>query len=163
MSLIMLTQVHVVLSLIAIAAGCVVMVEMLNARAFNGMTTIFLVLTILTSATGFLFPVTQLLPSHVIGALSLLLLVLACVAFYAMKLSGPWRWIYVLAASGALYLNVFVLIVQSFLKIPTLQALAPGNPPSGPVFAAVQGLVLAIFVVAIVFAWRRFKPSVGLR
>ena len=77
-----------------------------------------------------------------IGILSLVLLAIACIALYGMKLSGAWRWIYAVTAMIALYLNVFVLIIQSFLKIPTLTALAPGDPPSGPAFAVVQGLVL---------------------
>ena len=99
-----------------------------------GLTAIFLLFTILTSATGFLIPplVTEkLLPSHIFGILSLVLLAIACIALYAMKLAGAWRWIYVLTALISLYLNVFVLVIQSFLKIPALTALAPGiRPPS---------------------------------
>ena len=100
----------------------------------------------------------KLLPSHIIGILSLVLLAIACIALYVMKLAGPWRWIYVLTALISLYLNVFVLVIQSFLKIPALTALAPGNPPSGPVFAVVQGIVLVFFVLMIIGAWRRFRP-----
>jgi len=73
----------------------------------------------------------KLLPSHIIGGLSLVLLLIACIALYAMKLSGSWRWIYAVTALLALYFNVFVLVIQSFLKIPALTAIAPGNPPSG--------------------------------
>jgi len=83
-----------------------------------GLTAIFLLFTILTSVTGFLFPFEQLLPSHMIGILSLVLLAVACIALYAMKLSGIWRPVYVVTALASLYLNVFVLIVQSFLKVP---------------------------------------------
>ena len=75
-----------------------------------------------------------------------------------MKLAGPWRWIYVLTALLSLYFNVFVLVIQSFLKIPALAAVAPGNPPSGPVFAVVQGVVLVFFVLMIIGVWRRFRP-----
>jgi len=114
--------------------------------------------TILTSATGFLFPFSALLPSHVIAIISLVLLAIACVALYG-RLSGAWRWIYVVTALLSLYLNVFVLVTQGFLKIPALTELAPGNPPSGPAFAAVQGIVLVVFAVLIVSAWRRFKPA----
>jgi hypothetical protein len=123
------------------------------------MTAIFLLFTILTSATGFLFPFTQLLPSHMIGILSLVLLAIACFALYGMKLSGAWRWIFALTALISLYLNVFVLVIQSFLKIPALTALAPGNPPSGPSFAVLQGLVLLFFVVVIVGTVKRFRPA----
>ena len=158
MSLATFTLLHVIISLIAIAAGLVVMFGMLGSRPQPGLTAIFLLFTILTSATGFLFPFTQLLPSHMVGILSLVLLAIACVALYVMKLSGPWRWIYVLTALISLYLNVFVLVIQSFLKIPALSAVAPGNPPAGPVFAVVQGIVLLFFVLVIIGAWRRFKP-----
>ena len=158
MSLATFTLLHVIISLIAIATGLVVMFGMLGSRPQPGLTAIFLLFTILTSVTGFLFPFTQLLPSHMVGILSLVLLAIACVALYVMKLSGPWRWIYVLTALISLYLNVFVLVIQSFLKIPALSAVAPGNPPAGPVFAVVQGIVLLFFVLVIIGAWRRFKP-----
>jgi hypothetical protein len=93
-----------------------------------------------------------------VGILSLVLLAIACLALYVMKLSGPWRWIYVLTALASLYFNVFVLVIQSFLKVPALTALAPGNPPSGPVFAVVQGVVLVFFAVMIIGAMRRYRP-----
>jgi hypothetical protein len=153
--------VHVVISLIGIVAGLIVMFGMLGSRRQPGLTAIFLIFTILTSATGFVIPpllTEKLLPSHMIGILSLLLLAIACIALYVMRLSGPWRWIYVLTALLSLYLNVFVLAIQSFLKVPVLTALAPGNPPSGPVFAVVQGLVLVLFAIMIIGAWRRFRP-----
>ena len=95
--------------------------------------------------------------------LSLLLLLIACIALYVMRLSGSWRWIYVLTALLALYFNVFVLVIQSFLKIPALTAVAPGNPPSGPVFAVVQGIVLLFFVIVIVGAARRFHPPAVIK
>jgi hypothetical protein len=93
-----------------------------------------------------------------IGIISLVLLAIACIALYGMKLAGPWRPIYVLTALISLYLNVFVLVIQSFLKIPLLHALAPSNPPSEPPFAAVQAIVLVAFAVLIIGAWRRFRP-----
>ena len=158
MSLATFTLVHVIISLIAIVAGLVVMFGMLGSTPPGGLTGIFLLFTILTSATGFLFPISGLTPGLIIGALSLVLLAIACIALYVMKLSGPWRWIYVLTALLSLYFNVFVLVIQSFLKIPALTALAPGNPPSGPVFAVVQGIVLVFFVLMIIGAWRRFRP-----
>jgi hypothetical protein len=159
MSLATFTLVHVIISLIAIVAGLVVMFGMLGSTPPGGLTGVFLLFTILTSATGFLFPISGLTPGLIIGALSLVLLAIACIALYVMKLSGPWRWIYVLTALLSLYFNVFVLVIQSFLKIPALTALAPGNPPSGPVFAVVQGIVLVFFVLMIIGAWRRFRPA----
>ena len=158
MSLATFTLVHVIISLIAIAAGFVVLSGLLGSNRMAGMTALFLITTILTNATGFLFPFEKLLPSHIIAALSLVLLAIACIALYGMKLSGAWRWIYVVTALLSLYFNVFVLVIQSFLKIPALTALAPGNPPAGPVFAVVQGVVLVFFVVVIIGSIRRFRP-----
>ena len=94
-----------------------------------------------------------------IGIVSLLLLGIACIALYVMKLSGAWRWIYVLTAMIALYLNVFVLVIQSFLKLAPLHTLAPSIPPSEPPFAVAQGIVLLFFVVVIIGAVRRFRPA----
>jgi hypothetical protein len=159
MSLSAFTTLHVVISLIGIVAGIIVMFGMLGSNPMPGLTAIFLLFTILTSVTGFLFPFKGVTPADVVGALSLLLLAIACIAFYIMKLSGGWRWIYVVTALISLYLNVFVLLIQSFLKIPALTAVAPGNPPSGPVFAVVQGIVLVFFVLMIVGAVRRFRPA----
>ena len=152
---------HTLISLIGIVTGLVVMYGLLGAKRMPGMTAVFLVTTILTSATGFLFPFKELLPSHIIGIISLVLLAIACLALYGMKLKGAWRPVYIVTAMISLYFNVFVLIIQSFLKIPALAALAPAvapAPPSGPVFAVVQGLVLMFFVLLTIGAWRRYKP-----
>src|ERR1700760_67692 len=161
MSLSTFVMLHVIISLIGIAAGFVVMFGLLGSNRMPGLTAIFLLLTILTSATGFLIPpllFEKLLPSHMIGVLSLILLAIACYALYGQKLSGSWRWIYVLTALLAQYFNVFVLVIQSFLKIGPLHALAPSVPPSEPPFAAVQGIVLLFFVVVIIGGIRRFRP-----
>jgi hypothetical protein len=158
MDLSTLTMVHVIISLVGIVSGLIVLFGLLGSNPMPGLTALFLLTTILTNATGFLFPFEGFKPSYVIAALSLVLLLIACVALYGMKLSGAWRWIYVVTALLSLYFNVFVLVIQSFLKIPALTALAPGNPPAGPVFAAVQGIVLVLFIVAIVAAVKRFRP-----
>ncbi|MDB5565818.1 MAG: hypothetical protein JWP84_2384 [Tardiphaga sp.] len=158
MSLATFTLVHVIISLVAIVSGLVVMFGLLGSNRMSGLTALFLVTTILTSVTGFFFPFTQLLPSHMIGILSLVLLAIACLALYGQRLSGAWRWIYVLTAMISLYLNVFVLVIQSFLKIGPLHALAPSVPPSEPPFAVVQGIVLVFFIVVIIGAVRRFRP-----
>ena len=154
--------IHVVISLIAIVTGVVVMFKMLSSDRVSGLTTTFLVTTILTNVTGFFIPpflYDKFLPSHAIGILSLVLLAIACYALYSAKLSGMWRWVYVVTALVSLYLNCFVLVIQSFLKIPALTAVAPGNPPSGPVFAVVQGIVLVFFVIMTIGAIRRFRPA----
>ena len=159
MSLSAFTMVHVVISLIGIVTGFIVLFGLFGSHRLPGMTALFLITTILTSVTGFLFPFDKLLPSHMVGIVSLIVLAIACFALYGMKLSGAWRWIYTLTAMIALYLNVFVLVIQSFLKIGPLHALAPSVPPSEPPFAVVQGIVLVFFVVAIIGAVRRFRPA----
>jgi hypothetical protein len=159
MSLSTITNVHVIISLIAIVAGIIVMFGLLGSNRMPGLTALFLILTILTNATGFLFPFEKLLPSHMIAILSLVLLAIACIALYVMKLSGAWRWIYVATAMISLYLNVFVLVIQSFLKVGPLHALAPSVPPSEPPFAIVQGIMLVFFIIVIIGAVRRFRPA----
>jgi hypothetical protein len=158
MSLSTFTMLHVIISLIGVVSGFVVLSGLLGSKGMPGWTALFLVTTILTNATGFLFPFDKLLPSHIIAIISLVLLAIACFALYGMKLAGAWRWIYTLTALIALYLNVFVLVIQSFLKIGPLHALAPSVPPSEPPFAAVQGIILVFFVIAIIGAVRRFRP-----
>jgi hypothetical protein len=162
MGLSIVVLVHVVISVIAIVAGFVVMAGMIGSRQRPGWTALFLLLTILTSVTGFVIPplvTDKLLPSHIIGALSLVVLAIACFALYGQKLAGPWRWVYVVTALLAQYLNVFVLVIQSFLKIGPLHALAPSIPPSEPPFAVLQGLVLLFFIVFVIGAVRRFRPA----
>ncbi|MDB5502555.1 MAG: hypothetical protein JWR89_2457 [Tardiphaga sp.] len=159
MSLATFTLLHVVISLVGIVAGLIAMIGLLTSNPLRNWTALFLATTILTSVTGFFFPVEKLLPSHVIGILSLVLLAVACLALYGKKLSGSWRWIYVLTAMLSLYLNVFVLIIQSFLKIAPLHALAPSVPPSEPPFAIVQGIVLVFFIVVIAAAVKKFRPA----
>ena len=161
MSLSTFVTVHTIISLIGIVAGLVVMFGMLGSNRMPGLIAIFLLFTILTSATGFLIPpllTEKPLPSHMVGILSLVLLAIACFALYAQKALGRWRWIYVLTALLSLYLNMFVLVIQSFLKVPVLHALAPSVPPAEPPFAIAQGIVLLFFIIVIVAAIRRFRP-----
>ena len=148
------TLVHVVLSLLGIAAGFVVMGGLLTADPHEGWTKFFLVTTILTSVTGFFFPVKRLMPSHIVGVLSLIVLGLAVYARYPGHLAGSWRWIYVAGAVAGQYFNVFVLIVQMFQKIPALNRLAPTQKETP--FKLTQGLVLVFFVVMGVLAGLRF-------
>jgi len=159
LSLSAFTTLHVVISLIAIAAGFIVMFGMLGSNKMPTMTGLFLLFTILTSVTGLMFPFEKLLPSHILSIISLVLLAIACIALYVTGLAGASRWIYVVTALLSLYINMFVLVIQSFLKIPALAAVAPGNPPGGPVFGVVQGVVLLFFIIMIIGAVRRFKPS----
>ncbi len=159
LSLSAFTTLHVIISLIAIVAGLVAMFGMLGSNRQGGLTAIFLLFTILTSVTGFMFPNNSVTPGILIGILSMILLAVACLALYAMHIAGAWRWIYVVTALVSLYLNVFVLVIQSFLKIPPLHEIAPGNPPAGAAFASVQGIVLVFFAVMIFRVWRGFRPA----
>jgi len=159
LSLSAFTTLHVVISLIAIVAGLIVMFGMVGPYHSGGLAAIFLLFTILTSVTGFMFPFNGVTPGILIGILSCILLAIACLALYGLKLGGAWRWIYALTALISLYLNVFVLVIQSFLKIPPLHEIAPGNPPAGPAFAVVQGVVLVFFAVMIFRVWRGFRPA----
>jgi hypothetical protein len=152
------TAIHVLISLIGIVSGFIAMAGLLRSNLSRGWTGLFLLTTILTSVTGFLFPVTQILPSHIVGIISLVLLAVAVVALYFQHLKGRWRLAYVVTAMLSLYLNVFVLVIQSFLKIGPLHALAPSEPPSEPPFAVVQGIVLVFFVFVTIAAARKFRP-----
>jgi hypothetical protein len=156
MSLSTFTTLHVIISLIGIVTGIVVVLGMLGGRKLGGWTAIFLATTVLTSATGFLFPFTKLLPSHVFGIISLVVLAAAVLALYVFRLEGPWRWIYVAGATLALYLNVFVGVVQSFQKLAFLQPLAPTQAEAP--FVVAQVAVLAIFAALGFLAVKRFHP-----
>jgi hypothetical protein len=158
MSLATFTAVHVVISLIGIAAGLIVVAGMLSASRLPGWTALFLTATVLTSVTGFFFPAARVLPSHVFGVVSLVVLAITIPALYVKRLAGPWRWIYVAGAVFALYLNTFVGVVQAFLKIPALNRLAPTQ--SEPPFLVAQLALAALFVVLGIQATRRFRPAV---
>jgi hypothetical protein len=148
------TLIHVLISLAGLGSGFIVVYGLLTGKRLEGWTTIFLVTSVLTSLTGFLFPVEHLLPSHVVGIISLLALAIAILARYALHLAGAWRWIYVVCAVLALYLNSFVAVVQSFLKVPTLKALAPTQKE--PPFLVAQLIVMALFIVLGIFAVKKF-------
>ena len=151
------TLTHVAISLIAILSGLVVAYGLLTAKKFEGWTLLFLVATVVTSVTGFFFHRDHILPSHIVGVISLLLLAGAIVARYSFRLRGSWRVVYVDCAVASLYLNVFVLIVQAFQKISFLHALAPTGSTE-PAFVVVQGLVLVTFLVIGLRSVRRFRP-----
>jgi len=148
------TLLHVLISLIGIGSGLIVLFGLLTARRLDGLTGVFLATTVLTSVTGFGFPFDHLLPSHKVGIISLVVLAVAIPARYVFHMAGAWRWIYVVGAAMALYLNVFVLIVQAFLKVPALTALAPTQKE--PPFLVVQLFVMAIFVGLTIPAVKRF-------
>jgi uncharacterized protein YggT (Ycf19 family) len=157
MYLTILTTVHVLISLIGIATGLVVFYGLLNGNRMDGWTKWFLWTTFLTSATGFLFPFEKLLPSHIFGVLSLIVLAVAYQARYNRGMQGVWRKGYVIPALIALYLNVFVLIAQAFLKVPALKALAPTQQE--PPFAIAQLGLLVAFLGLGTLAVMRFHPA----
>jgi len=155
------TLVHVLISFVGIGSGLIVLFGLLNAKRLDGWTALFLATTAATSLTGFGFPFEQLLPSHKVGIISLVVLAIAILARYAFHLAGSWRWIYVVSALIALYLNVFVAIVQAFQKVSALKELAPTQ--SEPPFLVTHVIVLVLFIVLAVMAVKRFRAeSTGL-
>ena len=151
------TTLHVILSLIGIVAGVVVAFGMLGARRLPGWTALFLLTTVLTSVTGFMFPFTRLLPSHVFGIISLIALAVAVLAYYVFHLEGLWRWLYILGAMLALYLNAFVGVVQAFQKLAFLAPLAPTQSELPFVVAQLALLVLCLALGGL--ALRSFHPT----
>jgi hypothetical protein len=149
------TFVHVLLSLIGIFSGFVIVFGLLAAKRLDGWTALFLITTVATSVTGFMFPFHKFLPSHGVGIVSLIALGIAIYARYARHLAGGWRRTYVITAVIALYLNVFVLIVQVFQKVPALRAMAPTQ--SEPPFLVAQICCMALFIVLGIFAASRFR------
>jgi hypothetical protein len=150
------TIIHVIISLIGIFSGFVVLFGLLSAHRLAGWTALFLATTVLTSATGFLFH-SPFGPAHVVGIISLVVLAVALFALYGSHLAGAWRWIYVVTALVALYLNVFVGVTQAFQKLSFLQPLAPTQ--SEPPFIIAQVVVVAIFVVLGFLSIRSFHPA----
>ncbi len=151
------TLIHVLISLVGIGSGLVVMYGLLGGKRLDGWTAVFLTSTVLTSVTGFGFPFDHLSPAHKVGIISLVALTIAIVARYALHLAGAWRRTYVISAAIALYLNVFVLVVQSFEKVPALKAMAPTQKETP--FVVAQIVVLALFVVLTIFAAKRFRSE----
>jgi len=151
------TFVHVLLSLIGIAAGIIVVLGMLANKRLGALTSLFLWTTVLTSATGFLLPAAHLMPSHILGILSLIALIVAIVALYTKRLAGGWRRAYAITAVIALYFNVFVLIAQCFEKVPSLHVLAPTGTETP--FKIAQGVNLLIFLVLGTAAARSFRSD----
>jgi hypothetical protein len=139
----MILFVHVALSLVGIFSGLVVVIGLLTARRLDGWTATFLATTVATSVTGYALPADRILPSHIVGAISLVILTVAIIARYARHLAGAWRWIYVLTAVIALYFNVFIGLVQAFLRVPALKELAPTQ--TEPAFLVAQIATLALF------------------
>ena len=151
------TLIHVVLSLVGIVAGLIVVGGLMAGVRFDGWTGLYLVTTVLTNVSGFGFPFGTLLPSHIVGGVSLLVLAVATAARYWKHLAGVWRAVFVVSTVIALYLNVFVLLVQLFQKTPALIAVAPTQ--KSPAFVVTQLIVLALFVVLGRAALRGFRAE----
>ncbi len=150
------TLFHVLISLVAIFAGLIVLNGLLTARRLPAWTHLFVWTTVATTATGFGFPFNGFTPAIGTGIVSTIILLFVLVALYGKKLAGGWRKVYVITAVAALYLNVFVLIVQLFLKVPALHALAPQGKE--PPFAIAQGITLLAFIALGYLAVKRFHP-----
>jgi hypothetical protein len=151
-----LVGIHTWFSLVAIAAGIVVLLGLIRGDTRPAGTGVFLATAVLTSVTGFFFPFSEVKPSHIVGGIALLILAVALYGLYGRDLGGRWRAIYVGSAVASLYLLVFVGVAQAFAKIGALQALAPTQ--SEPPFAIAQGIVLVLFVA---LGWRAVTRGGG--
>lgn len=149
------TLLHVLVSLVGIGSGFVVLYGLISSKRLDGWTAVFLTTTALTSISGFGFPFEHLLPSHKVGIISLVVLAAAIPARYVFHMEGAWRPVYVIGSALALYFNVFVLVVQSFLKVPALKALAPTQQE--PPFLIAQLVVLLAFIWLGTLATKRFR------
>lgn len=153
MSLQAFTLIHVLISFAAIASGLVVVYGFLSNKRLDGWTAVFFTTTALTSVTGFLFPFTGVTAAIKLGIISLVVLAITIVTRYPLHLT--WRKSYVIGACTSLYFNVFVLVVQSFEKLPALKAIAPTGKE--PPFEIAQIAVLALFVVLTIFSVKKFR------
>jgi len=150
------TLIHTLISLVMLFSGIVVVIGMLGSHRLNGWTALFILSGIATCLTGFGFPFDHLLPSHILGIMTLAVLAVAILARYVFHFAGAWRWTYAVVTVIALYFDVFVAIVQAFLKIPALAPLAPTQ--TEPPFSIAQGVALVIFVVLAIASAIRFHP-----
>jgi hypothetical protein len=151
------TLLHVVITLVAIGSGLIVVGGMFASNRLPDTTALFLLTTVLTSLTGFLFPIHGFTPALGVGIVSCVLLAVALFAYYGKHLTGAWRWIYVVTAIVSLYFNVFVLVIQSFIKVALLNPLAP-TQTNEPAFVIAQLLVWAFFVLIGIVATLKFRP-----
>jgi hypothetical protein len=157
------TILHVIITLIAIATGFIVMFGMVCSKKMSGWSAIFWLTTLLTSVTGFMFPIHGFTPALGVGGFAMVVLAIGLLARYVKRFAGSWRWIYAVTAVVSLYLNFFVLIVQAFQKIPLINPLAPvvGPPFAGATntqFAIAQGVALVFFVVMGIVTALKFRP-----
>jgi hypothetical protein len=155
------TLLHVVITLVAVGSGLIVVGGMFASHRLPSTTALFLFTTLLTSLTGFLFPIHGFTPALGVGIVACVILAIALFALYRKQLAGSWRWIYVITAIISLYLNVFVLVAQSFMKVSALTALAPTQ--AEPTFAMTQAAVLVIFIVIGLIAVVSFRPVLPVR
>jgi hypothetical protein len=142
------TLIHVAISLIGIAAGLVVVYGFVAGKKLPGWNAVFLLMTILTSVTGFFFPFHGIDPAIVVGVISLVVLAVAVLAW-----NKKWTKTYIVTATIAEFFNVLVLIVQSFEKIAPLHELAPKG--TEPITNVAKVLALILFVVLAWVAIRR--------
>lgn len=156
LSLVQFTYLHVFLSLVGLGAGIFIVYGLLTSRRLSILTSLFLVTTVATSLTGFLYPFNGITPGIILGILSMIVLVLAIVALYVKKLAGPWRGTYLVTVMLAYYFNFFVLVAQSFAKVPALHSIAPTQ--ASPGFGFTEAAVLVIFILLTIRAFKKFHP-----
>jgi hypothetical protein len=156
LSLSTFTTLHVILCFVAIGSGVIVIAGLLRSKRLEGWIAVYLVSALAASASGFGFPFEKILPSHILGVISLVVLILATVARYLFHLAGAWRWVFSVGVVLGVYFQIFVAIAQLFQKVPSFQMLAPTQ--SEPPFAIAQGIALGVFVALAIPGAIKFRP-----
>jgi hypothetical protein len=150
---------HLLFCFVALLAGALVLIALCGGRRQPTWDAVLLVSTALISLTGFPLPAPPGTPTpdpaQILGVMELVIVLIAALAIYVGHLAGAWRGTYVVAMVLAVYFNVFVTVVQAFLKIGFLHALAPTGKE--PPFLIAQLIALALFVVIGVTAFKRYR------
>lgn len=140
------TNLHVVLSLIGIVSGLVAFSALARNVWLGSWHHVFLATTLATVITGFMFPISSVTPALIVGGVALALLAVAYIALFQICQAAWSGRAYAVTGMISLYLNLFVLVAQGFMKVPFLNALAPTQ--SEAPFALAQ-LVLLIASIAL--------------
>lgn len=152
-----LTLFHVIVSLIAIAAGIVLAHGLITRKRYDRWTLIFMLTTAVTVLTGFVFPYNGFTPGIGVGIICVLIFIPTALARYRFGMAGIWRLVFIVGALALFYFNCLVFVVQSFQKIPPLNALAPTG--GEPIIGVVQAVVFIAFLIVGFFSVRRFRPT----
>jgi hypothetical protein len=159
-AILLITSFHVLISLVAIAAGFGLVYRLIANGSDSIFAKWFLATTAISLVTGFVFPFNGVTPAIHVGILCSVILLVTLYARHRARLAGIWRPTYVAGVTLLMFFNALVLIIQSFQKIGPLHALAPlGKEPT---ILACQVILLLGCVAAGILAMLRFKPVVTI-